>query len=106
MLEFWLHFKVEPQHLLPECGTGRREGPGKAVVFLTREKFAVLHCGAGDWFDQGPSARHINFEVPRRDVEQGMGFTSLEVRGQVCRQHRSPETGWGPSPLPLSPSEE
>lgn len=21
---------------------------------------------------------------------------SLEVRGQVCRQHRSPETGWGP----------
>lgn len=102
MLEFWLHFKVEPQHLLPVYRTGRREGPGKAVVVLTREKFAVLHCGAGDWFDQGPSARHINFEVPRRDVEQGMVFTSWRSGGRSVGSIDP----WGPSPLPLSPSEE
>lgn len=69
MLEFWIGFKVEPQHLLPVCGTGRKEGSRKIVVVLTREKFAVLHCNAGDWFAQEPGVRHVNFEMPGRVVE-------------------------------------
>lgn len=32
---------------------------------------------------------HVGFEVLGTDVESGAGFMSLEVRGQVCRQHRS-----------------
>lgn len=42
------------------------------------------------------SVEYINLGMSGTEVEQEVGFMSLEVRGQVFRSRQSHETGWDP----------
>lgn len=42
------------------------------------------------------SVEYVNLGMPGTEVEQEVGFMSLEVRGQVFRSRQSHETGWDP----------